>query len=73
MWDRARWQGNAGVTGRSHVLMAMGMVSVALSLNYDDALAILRGRAFVTDRTVVSHDVIKGALLIKELSPSSDG
>lgn len=74
LWDRSRWQENAGVTGRSHVLMAMGMVSVGLSLNLDDALAILRGRAFVTDSTLdlVAHDVIKGALLIKELAPSSN-
>jgi len=46
MWDRARWLGNPGVTGRSQVLMAMGMVSVALSLNLDDALAILRARGY---------------------------
>ena len=50
------------------------MVSVGLSLNLNDALAILRGRAFVTDSTLdlVAHDVIKGALLIKELAPSSN-
>ena len=74
LWEPDRWLGNPGVIGRSHVLMAIGMVSVALSLNLDDALAILRGRAFVTDKTLdsVAYDVIKGELLIKELSPSSD-
>lgn len=74
LWDRARWQGNPGVTGRSQVLMAMGMVSVALSLNLDDALAILRAHAFAVDSTLdaVAHDVIKGDLPITELDPGSD-
>jgi hypothetical protein len=74
MWDRARWLGNPGVTGRSQVLMAMGMVSVALSLNLDDALAILRARAFVTDSTLdsVAHDVIKGELALRGLAPNSN-
>jgi hypothetical protein len=54
--------------------MAMGMVSVALSLNLDDALAILRARAFVTDSTLdsVAHDVIKGELALRGLAPNSN-
>ena len=54
--------------------MAMGMVSVALCVNLDDALVILRGRAFVNDCTLdsVAHDVIKGALSIQELAPTSN-
>jgi len=74
LWDSTRWQANSGVTGRSQVLMAMGMVSVALAVNLDDALAILRARAFVTDSTLdsVAHDVIKGELVLQELAPPSN-
>ncbi len=74
LWDRGRWLGNPGVTDRSQVLMAMGMVSVALSVNLNDALALLRAHAFATDITLdsVAHDVIKGDLIIRELDPSSN-
>jgi hypothetical protein len=69
LWDRSRWLGNPGVTDRGQVLLAMGMVSVALSLNLNDVLALLRAHAFVTDSTLdsVAHDVIKGDLCIREL------
>ena len=74
LWGTARWQENPGIADRSHVLMAMGMVSVALALNLDDALAILRARAFVTDSTLdsVAHDVIKGEIVLQELAPHSN-
>jgi hypothetical protein len=54
--------------------MAMGMVGVALSVNLNDALALLRAHAFATNSTLdsVAHDVIKGDLFIRELDPSSN-
>jgi hypothetical protein len=74
LWDSGRWLGNPGVSDRSQVLMAMGMVSVALAVNLNDALALLRAHAFVNDNTLdsVAHDVIKGNLIIRELDPSSN-
>jgi hypothetical protein len=74
LWESGRWLGNPGISERSQVLMAMGMVSVALAVNVNDALALLRAHAFVTDNTLdsVAHDVIKGELFIRELDPSGN-
>ena len=50
-WDGPRWLNNPSITGRGYVLMAMGVISVALALPLADALAILRAHAFAADRT----------------------
>jgi hypothetical protein len=53
-WDGPLWLTNPTVTARAHVMMAMGMVSVATGLRLDDALASLRAHAYAVDRTVDS-------------------
>ena len=46
------WLSNAPVQGRAQVWTAMGLLSAALQLSIDDALAVLRGYAFSHDATV---------------------
>ena len=50
------------------------MVNVALGLDTEDALDVLRAHAFATDRVVddVADDVVAGRLTLDELSTSPD-
>lgn len=59
-WDGPLWLTNPTVTARAHVMMAMGMVSVATGLKLDDALAALRAHAYAVDRTVdsIAQDIV---------------
>lgn len=59
-WQGALWSQNPAARARGNVLMAMGMISVALGLPLDDALAVL----FAADRTVdaTASDVVHRTL-----------
>ena len=73
-WDGPRWLNNPSITGRGYVLMAMGVISVALALPLADALAILRAHAFAADRTAddTAHDIVTGSLSPYRLTPDSN-
>ena len=70
---RGWWDGPDALL-RARVWQATGMVNVSLGLDTEDALDVLRARAFATDRTVddVADDVVAGRLSIDELSSASD-
>jgi hypothetical protein len=69
-WDGPLWLTNPTVTARVHVMMAMGMVSVATGLRLDDALASLRAHAYAVDRTVdsIAQDTVHRNLSAAGLS-----
>jgi hypothetical protein len=69
-WDGPLWLTNPTVTVRAHVMMAMGMVSVATGLRLDDALASLRAHAYAVDRTVdsIAQDTVHRNLSAASLS-----
>jgi hypothetical protein len=73
-WDGPRWLNNPSITGRGYVLMAMGVISVALALPLADALAVLRAHAFVVDRTLddTARDIVSGVLSPSRLNPDSN-
>lgn len=59
---------------RSEVVVAVGMLNVALDLTSQEALDVLRGHAFATDSTLdaTAHDVVTRHLAAEELSPAVD-
>ena len=73
-WDGPRWLNSPSITGRGYVLMATGVISVALARPLADALAILRAHAFAADRTVddAAHDIVTGSLSPYRLTPDSN-
>ena len=73
-WDGPRWLNNPSITGRGYLLMAMGVIRVALALPLADALAILRAHAFAADRTLdaAAHDIVTGILSPCRLTPDSN-
>jgi hypothetical protein len=73
-WDGPRWLNNPSITSRGYLLMAMGVISVALALPLADALAVLRAHAFVVDRTLddTARDIVSGVLSPSRLNPDSN-
>ncbi|MEO5831849.1 MAG: ANTAR domain-containing protein [Nakamurella sp.] len=59
---------------RSEVVVAVGMLNVALELTSQQALDVLRGHAFATDSTLddTAHDVVTRQLAAEDLSPTAD-
>ncbi len=73
-WDDPRWLNNPSITGRGYVLMAMGVISLALALPLNDALAVLRAHAYTAGRTAddTAHDIVAGSLSPYRLTPDSN-
>jgi hypothetical protein len=69
---RGWWDGPDALR-RARVWQATGMVNLALGLDTEDALDVLRAHAFATDRVVddVADDVVSGRLSLDELRASS--
>lgn len=59
---------------RSEVVVAVGMLNVALDLSSQQALDVLRGHAFATDSTLddTAHDVVSRNLSVADLAPTAD-
>lgn len=60
--------------GRSDVVVAVGMLNAALDLTSPQALDVLRGHAFATDRTLdqTAHEVVTRRLSAQDLAPAGD-
>ncbi len=73
-WNGPLWLRNPQVTARGYVLVAMGMISVALSVGLDDSLAALRAHAFATDRTldITAYDIVNRTLPTADLAPDTN-
>ena len=63
-WDGPLWLANPHAGARGNVLLAMGMLSIALDLRMDDALAALRAHAFAHGQTVdaTASDIVHRTL-----------
>ncbi len=63
------WTNSEPARQRARVWMATGMVSLALRLETADALAVLRSRAYGSDRTVdaLAADLLAGRLTARQL------
>jgi len=59
------WLSAPAARDRLRVWQAIGRISVALAIDADDALAVLRAHAFANDRDLddVAADVVSGRLL----------
>lgn len=59
---------------RSELVVAVGMLNVALDLSSQQALDVLRGHAFATDSTLddTAHDVVNRNLSVQDLAPSAE-
>src|SRR6478735_7776115 len=63
------WLAGPAADSRNAVFIAMGMLTVALDVSTPDALALLRGHAYATSRTVdeVAHDVADHRIAAQDL------
>ena len=63
------WLNASPVSSRNTVVIAMGMLNVALQVSTPDALALLRARAYASNRTVddIAVDVVDRRLSTDEL------
>jgi hypothetical protein len=71
---RRGWWDGPDALRRARVWQATGMVNVALDLDTEDALDLLRAHAFASDRVVddVADDVVEGRISLDALrSPAS--
>lgn len=68
------WLAGPSANSRNAVFIAMGMLNVSLNIATADALALLRGHAYATDRTVddVALDVANRRIEAQELRVGSD-
>ena len=68
------WLRGPSANSRNTVCIAMGMLNVALEVSTSDALTILRGHAYATNRTVddVAGDVVSRQVTADELRVGSD-
>ena len=68
------WLAGPTATSRNAVFIAMGMLNVALDVSTPDALALLRGHAYATGRTVddIAGDVTSRRIAAHELRVGSD-
>jgi hypothetical protein len=71
--DGPPWTRGDAAQERARVWVATGMVGLALQLDTEDALAVLRSRAYASDRTVdaLAADLIAGRLTAGELQEAS--
>jgi len=68
------WLAGPAANSRNAVFIAMGMLNVALDVSAPDALALLRGHAYATSRTVdeVAHDVADHRIAAQDLRVGSN-
>jgi len=68
------WLAGPAANSRNAVLIAMGMLNVALEVSTPDALALLRAHAYATGRTVddIARDVTNHRIAAHDLRVSSD-
>jgi hypothetical protein len=68
------WLSSPSANSRNAVLIAMGMLNVALEVTTPDALALLRGHAYATGRTVddVAGDLVSRRMSADELRVGSN-
>ena len=68
------WLAGPTANSRNAVFIAMGMLNVALEVNAPDALALLRGHAYATSRTVdeIAHDVASRRIAAQDLRVGSN-
>ena len=68
------WLAGPTAGSRNAVFIAMGMLNVALDVSTTDALALLRGHAYATGRTVndIANDVATHRIAAQELRVGSD-
>jgi hypothetical protein len=62
------------MTGRSDVIVAVGMLNAALDLTSQQALDVLRGHAWASDRTLddTAHDIVTRHLSTNDLAVTRD-
>ena len=68
------WLAGPAANSRNAVFIAMGMLNVALDVSAPDALALLRGHAYATSRTVdeIAHDVANRRIAAQDLRVGSN-
>lgn len=68
------WPNTAASHRRGRQWMAVGMVMLTSRVAAPDALALLRGRAYSTDRTVedLADDLIERRIPVEDVSGDSD-
>jgi hypothetical protein len=68
------WLAGPAASSRNEVIIALGMLNVALDVSTPDALALLRGHAYATNRTVddIAHDVTHRRITAQDLRVGSD-
>jgi hypothetical protein len=68
------WLAGPAANSRNSVFIAMGMLNVALEVTAPDALALLRGHAYATNRTVddVANDVATRRIELQDLRVGSN-
>jgi hypothetical protein len=73
-WDGPLWSANPTAGARGNVMLAMCMLSVALGLGLDDALAAIRAHAFTAGRTVdaTAADIVHRTLPTNALAIDSN-
>jgi hypothetical protein len=68
------WLTGPAADTRNAVFIAMGMLNVALEVSTPDALALLRGHAYATSRTVddIARDVVNRRMAAEDLRVGSN-
>ena len=68
------WLASPAANSRNAVFIAMGMLNVALEVTTPDALALLRGHAYATSRTLddVARDVANWRIAAEDLQVGSN-
>jgi hypothetical protein len=68
------WLAGPAANSRNAVFIAMGMLNVALDVSSPDALALLRGHAYATNRTVddIAQDVASHRIAANDLRVGSN-
>jgi hypothetical protein len=69
-----RWMDSPTATRRSCVFLAIGMISVDMELSTQDALAVLRARAYATDRSIddTAREIVDQHVPLERLHLDSD-
>jgi len=67
------WLAGPVANSRNAVMIAMGMLNVALEVSTPDALALLRGHAYATSRTVddIARDIASRRIPAEDLRVNS--
>jgi hypothetical protein len=73
--DGPQWSNGPAATRRSWVFIAIGLLNVALHINQETALALLRAHAFSHDRAVddVAYDIANRHIPTSALRPDGTG